>query len=60
MSLAVRDQRAELGVGIETVADAYLAAHALRALLRVYGDLRSFENIALKIFLREDIWKRIF
>jgi hypothetical protein len=36
-----------------------LEANALRALLRVYGDLRAFENIELKIFLREDIWKRV-
>ncbi|WCS26719.1 hypothetical protein LOK46_07805 [Methylobacterium sp. NMS14P] len=36
-----------------------LEANAIRALLRVYGDLRSLDNIALKIFLREDIWKRI-
>ena len=37
-----------------------LEANALRALLRVYGDLRSFDHISLKMFLREDIWKRIF
>lgn len=37
-----------------------LEANALRALLRVYGDLKAFDNIFLKIFLREDIWKRIF
>lgn len=37
-----------------------LEANALRALLRVYGDLRAFNHISLKIFLREDIWKRIF
>ena len=37
-----------------------LEANALRALLRVYGDLRAFDRISLKIFLREDIWKRIF
>lgn len=36
-----------------------LEANALRALLRVYGDLRSMENISLKIFIREDIWRRI-
>jgi hypothetical protein len=36
-----------------------LEANALRALLRVYGDLRAFDNIAMKIFIREDIWKRI-
>jgi hypothetical protein len=37
-----------------------LEANALRALLRVYADTKSFDAIRLKIFLREDIWKRIF
>src|SRR5579862_2395660 len=41
------------------VEDHALEANALRALLRVYGDFRKYENISLKIFLREDIWKRI-
>ncbi len=36
-----------------------LEAHALRALLRVYSDIRSLEKISMKIFLREDIWKRV-
>jgi hypothetical protein len=36
-----------------------LEANALRALIRVYGDFRKYKNISLKIFLREDIWKRI-
>ncbi|MGH6818529.1 MAG: P-loop ATPase, Sll1717 family [Methylovirgula sp.] len=36
-----------------------LEANALRALLRAYADLRNRDRIALKIFLREDIWKRI-
>lgn len=36
-----------------------LEANALRALIRVYGDLRGFDDIYLKIFLREDIWNRI-
>jgi hypothetical protein len=36
-----------------------LEANALRALVRVYGDFRGLHNISLKIFLREDIWKRI-
>jgi len=41
------------------IEDHALEANALRALLRVYGDFRKYENISLKIFLREDIWKRI-
>ncbi|OAM77791.1 hypothetical protein A3840_08445 [Devosia elaeis] len=36
-----------------------LEANAIRALIRVYNDFRSLDNISLKIFLREDIWKRI-
>jgi hypothetical protein len=36
-----------------------LEANALRALIRAYGDFRSLHNIGIKIFLREDIWKRI-
>lgn len=36
-----------------------LEANALRALIRVYSDLRALDCISLKIFLREDIWKRI-
>jgi hypothetical protein len=36
-----------------------LEANALRALFRVYVDLRSFDRISLKIFLRTDIWRRI-
>jgi hypothetical protein len=36
-----------------------LERNALRALFRVYSDLRAFENISLKIFLRTDIWQRI-
>ena len=36
-----------------------LEENALRALFRVYVDLLSLENIKLKVFLRDDIWKRI-
>lgn len=36
-----------------------LEANALRALIKVYGDLRGLDSIDLKIFIREDIWKRI-
>lgn len=34
-------------------------ANALRALFTVYSDLREYERIDLKIFLRTDIWRRI-
>jgi hypothetical protein len=36
-----------------------LEKNALRALFKVYSDLKSFENIKLKIFLRIDIWQKI-
>lgn len=36
-----------------------LEANAIRALIRVYGDLGSLDEVSLKVFLREDIWKRV-
>jgi hypothetical protein len=36
-----------------------LEKNALRALFRTYLDLISYESIAIKIFLRDDIWRRI-
>lgn len=36
-----------------------LEANAIRALVRVYTDLGALDNISMKIFLREDIWKRV-
>jgi hypothetical protein len=36
-----------------------LEANALRALIRAYNDIRNRDHLSLKIFLREDIWKRI-
>jgi hypothetical protein len=36
-----------------------LERNGLRALFRVYLDLRAFDAIGLKIFLRSDIWRRI-
>ena len=36
-----------------------LEENALRALFRVYLDMKSFTNMELKIFLRSDIWRRI-
>jgi hypothetical protein len=36
-----------------------LEANALRALMRVYNDIKGFDNVSMKIFLREDIWKKI-
>ena len=36
-----------------------LEKNALRALFKVYRDLEEFDCIFLKIFLRDDIWKRI-
>ena len=36
-----------------------LETNALRALFRVYRDIEPFDKIRLKIFLRDDIWRRI-
>jgi hypothetical protein len=36
-----------------------LEENALRALMRLYSDIRNYGSISLKIFIREDIWKRI-
>lgn len=36
-----------------------LEANAIRALIRAYSDLNAFDHVSLKIFLREDIWKRV-
>jgi hypothetical protein len=36
-----------------------LERNALRALFRTYNDLRALGNISLKIFVRDDIWRRI-
>lgn len=36
-----------------------LERNALRALFRAYNDLKAFTNISLKIFVRDDIWRRI-
>jgi len=36
-----------------------LESNALRALFRVYRDLRDLEHVSPKIFLRSDIWRRI-
>lgn len=36
-----------------------LERNALRALFRTYNDLKAFDRIGLKIFVRDDIWARI-
>lgn len=39
--------------------DQKLEENALRALFKAYRDIEDLEAISLKIFLRDDIWKRI-
>lgn len=39
--------------------DAELEKNALRALFKAYRDIEDLDAISLKIFLRDDIWKRI-
>lgn len=36
-----------------------LEKNALRALFRAYRDIRKYDNIVIKVFLRTDIWERI-
>lgn len=36
-----------------------LEGNALRSLFRTYLDMRSLSNVQIKIFLRDDIWRRI-
>lgn len=36
-----------------------LEKNALRSLFKVYSDLRLYDRIRLKIFIRDDIWRRI-
>lgn len=59
-------RRANIGVWVlfdrldVAFAESYeLEGNALRALFRCYNDLKSLRNISLKIFVRDDIWKRI-
>lgn len=46
-----------LDVAFDETSD--LERNALRALFRAYRDIRSFDSIILKVFLRTDIWARI-
>lgn len=39
--------------------DANLEKNALRALFKTYRDIEDLKGICLKVFLRDDIWKRI-
>lgn len=36
-----------------------LERNALRALFRVYRDIAFLDNVSLKIFLRDDVWRRV-
>ncbi|TNI94686.1 P-loop ATPase, Sll1717 family [Aeromonas allosaccharophila] len=36
-----------------------LERNAIRALFNTYNDMKSFEQIRMKIFVRDDIWRRI-
>jgi len=61
---AIRDARLSIWILLDRLDVAFgesddLERNALRALFRVYLDLRRFDPISLKIFLRSDIWRRI-
>jgi len=64
----VNDALAEMGITFWIALDRLdvafaesekLEGNALRALFKVYLDMASLDHIRLKIFLRDDIWKRI-
>lgn len=61
---ALRDSKYSVWLLLDRL-DVVFAEHpdmernALRALFRVYLDLRGLENVSLKIFLRTDLWRRI-
>jgi hypothetical protein len=61
---ALKEHRLKIWVLLDRLDVAFvenhaLEANALRALIRAYADIRNRDKISLKIFLREDIWKRI-
>jgi hypothetical protein len=61
---ALQENKLEIWVLLDRLDVAFvenhsLEANALRALVRAYSDIRNRDHISLKIFLREDIWKRI-
>jgi hypothetical protein len=61
---ALQESRQEIWLLLDRLDVAFAESHdlesnALRAVFRVYLDLMAFEHIALKIFLRTDIWQRI-
>ncbi len=61
---ALRDAASTVWLALDRLDVAFadsqtLEANALRALFRVYRDMAGFDNIRLKIFLRNDIWERI-
>jgi len=64
LSKALKDENFKVWVLLDRLDVAFidnheLEANALRALMRVYNDVKGFDNISVKIFIREDIWKRI-
>lgn len=61
---ALEDERLNVWIVLDRLDVAFaesaeLEGNALRALFRVYLDLRTHSRISLKIFLRNDIWDRI-
>ncbi len=62
--LALKDLACDVWVVLDRLDVAFqeneiLEENALRALFKAYSDLRGLEKFRLKIFLRNDIWKRI-
>jgi hypothetical protein len=61
---ALEEERFVLWIAVDRLDVAFsenleLETNALRALFKVYRDLVAYPNLRLKIFLRDDIWRRI-
>lgn len=61
---ALKEENFSLWIAIDRLDVAFsenieLETNALRALFKVYRDLAPYSQIKIKIFLRDDIWKRI-
>lgn len=61
---ALSDEGFSLWIAVDRLDVAFsenldLETNALKALFKVYRDLSSYSNLRIKIFLRDDIWRRI-
>ena len=64
LNIALQELRIKIWLALDRLDVAFsdspeLEGNALRSLFRVYLDMRALSNISIKIFLRDDIWKKI-